>query len=74
MDLFFFGVGGPGSGKGPRQGRGRRHRRRHGQPSELTLADIENGKAFRVLQNMATGAIRQRVLDLGFIRVLLRGP
>ena len=34
----------------------------------MTLGDIANGKAFRVLHLAATGEIRQRLLEMGFVR------
>ena len=59
---------GPGGNRGPGRGHGRRRRRR-GRPTRvLTLADVGNGKPFRVLHLAATGEIRQRLLDMGFIR------
>jgi len=55
-------------GKGVGHGNGHGHRHRHGKPGGLTLADLENGKSFRVLHVAANGEIRQRLIDMGFIR------
>jgi len=72
MFSSFFGEGGrrrkPVKGHGPGHGHGQGRRHRHGQTIGLTLADLENGKSFRVLRIAATGEIRQRLIDMGFIR------
>ena len=45
-----------------------RHRHRGGQAHPLTLDRIGDGHRFRVLQLTATGEIRRRLMDMGFIR------
>jgi Fe2+ transport system protein FeoA len=70
MPMFFSFIGGGGrrQGLGKGRGPGRRHRHRRGWTEGLTLADLESGKTFRVLRIAATGEIRQRLTDMGFIR------
>ncbi len=63
MRLFSLRSGADGWG-----GRGRRHRHRHRQKAYSTLADVANGETFRVTRLAATGEIRQRLIDMGFIR------
>jgi Fe2+ transport system protein FeoA len=64
----FLGGGGRRGKTGRRTGHGQGHRHRHGWTEFLTLADLKSGMAFRVLHVGATGEIRQRLTDMGFIR------
>ena len=53
-----------------RHGTGHHHPHRHrgGQQQPLTLDRLSNGHPFRILRLTATGEIRQRLADMGFIR------
>jgi len=66
--MRFFSFGDGGNERGPGRGHGRRRRRRGRHADDLTLNDIRNGKKFRVRQLVAAGEIRQRLLDMGFVR------
>ncbi len=50
------------------RGPGRRRRHRRGRTGPLTLDCIRYGDRFRVVHLTAIGEIRQRLLDMGFIR------
>lgn len=64
----FWANNGPMSWGGSGRGQGRGRRRRHHGGRGLTLADFNHGGAFRVIHLEATGEIRRRLMDMGFIR------
>lgn len=64
MNFFHLGRNESGHERGP----GKRRRHRHGQTGPLTLDCIRYGDRFRVVHLTAVGEIRQRLLDMGFIR------
>ncbi len=54
--------------KGANGGRGPRRRRRCRRGRGFTLADLEHGGKFRIISMEATGEIRRRLMDMGFVR------
>ena len=49
-------------------GHGHHRRRRRRGDQRLSLADLDHGGKFRIVAVEATGEIRRRLLDMGFVR------
>lgn len=63
MNSSSQGQGGLGRGR-----RGPQRRHRGEETTQLTIAEIRSGQAFRIIHLAAVGEIRRRLLDMGFIR------